>query len=236
MKFIDKVENIYGMYGSDIWNFCKKYIRTELFKTNNNYVKTIDIKNIKPGELYYIKYNNGGISLHKFVLCVELAKTLNKNGKLLAWCINIGDMTLDSRTAFFAKFFDSQIEKNINTDKVEEEPSFNMKVNTLYQYLKSQNYNYIIEPYNILNIKELKRISTNVLEYFIFYISSEDNYNILEQSLINLNEQSGMGDLKQKIRELLKKYKELLEQYQDNSKEFHKILKNFETNLKLFDQ
>lgn len=241
MRFIDRVDNIYGLYKTESWSFSKKYVLTELFKKENPNVYNLtkgDIKQgkIEEGAIYYIKYNNGGIALHKLVLVIEISKTPNKNGKFLIWCININAMKLDSRSAFFTQFFNQQIEKNVEKDSVNEEPPFEMKKNTLYNYLKSQGYNYIIEPLNIYDIQQMKRISTNVLEYFLFYISSEDNYNLLEQVAAKLDETGQRGDLKREIEKMLEKYKELLDNYEDNSKEFHKKLKNFESNLKLFDR
>jgi hypothetical protein len=233
MNFLEKCENYHGLYESDIWEYSKKYILNTLFKNPNPNIKVIKPDEIRPGCLYYIKYNNGGLPLMKFCLCIENSKTKNENGKILTWCININAMTLDSRCVFFSNFFNEQIKKNEELDKVEEEPPFALKGNTLYSYLKTQGYNYIIEPLNIFDIVEIKRISTNVLHYFMFYITSLETNSILKD-IVDKLEIKGAVDLKNEIEKLLEKYTELIERYEDNSKEFHKQLKNFETNMKLF--
>lgn len=240
MDFQTVVETTYGFYGKELYNYSKNYIKQYLFKNENPYVKRLskgDVSSgeIKPGCIYHFVYNNGGISMNKLCFCVEIASELTKNRKLLIWCLNINAMPLNSRINFFQHFFNKSIQLNREASTVEEEEPFNFKANSLYKYLKSQDFNYIIEPLNLNDIKVARRISTNILEYFLFYINSEENYNILEGVYTNLNEQNNAKDLKEQLKELLDQYRELLDQYQDDSKYFHKKLKQFENNLKLFD-
>jgi hypothetical protein len=105
-------------------------------------------------------------------------------------------------------------------------------VDSLYSFLKSNDYNYIIEPLNVEDIKQLIRLSTNILEYVIFYIPAKDNILLLDSVIKNVESQ----DLYVKIKKLMEEYNKILQYYQDKSKEYHKSLKNFESNLKLYDK
>lgn len=235
MNFIDKIENIYGLYSSNIFKMSKKYIENDLFKNKNPYVQFLkkdDVKRGKiiPGGIYHIKYNNGGISVFKLCLIIEISKNTNKNNKLLIWAINLNYLTIDSNTALFQEFFNKRIEKNEEVQKIEEEKPFDLRPSDLYNYLKSQGYNYIIEPLNLNDIKSIKRISTKVLHYFLFYIDSQNTYNLLEESIKKLEN----SEIKDKLEELLKEYNELLNLYEENSKYYKKKLKKFEMSLKLY--
>jgi hypothetical protein len=234
MSFIDRVENLLGMYESSIYKYCTKYI-LDLRKTESTLL--INSNDMKSGGIYQIKYDYGGLNQYKFVLCLENSKSLNENRKFLIWCLNIMDMTRDQRKFFFGNFFNEQIVKNEEFDNALIEPLFNFQPNEIYQYLKQIGHNYIIEPYSLNDIKEIKRVSTNILEYVIFFENSKTNFKFLKIIRDKLNEQNGVqSDIKNKIQELLEKYKELLDVYEDNSLDYHKQLKYFENNIKLYEK
>jgi hypothetical protein len=235
MRFIDKVENMRGLYGKDIYSYSTKYIY-DLRKGGSFYLQ--NSKGMLPGGIYQIKYDFGGIKQYKFILCLEVAKE-KKNDKLIVACINIHDLTKEFRAFFFNKFFSVQIEKNELVDSANEEPPFNLSSNknTIYQYLKAINSNYAIQLYNIFDISEIKRVSTNILDKVLFFKASEANSNFLKIILAKLSNTSlSQAEVKEKIKELIKRYDELLEKFDDSSVEYHKKLQYFERNIKIFEK
>jgi hypothetical protein len=236
MKFIDKVENLRGLYKKDLYNYCTKYIYN-LRKESSGYLENSD-KGLISGGLFQIKYDFGGIKQYKFILCLEISKE-KKNNKIVAACINIHDMERNFRTFFFNKFFSEQIEKNEGSKSANAEKPFNLgtKKNSIYQYLKKTGNNYSIQLYNIYDISDIKRVSTNILEYVLFFKSSESNSNYLKLILSKLEESSTKKiETKEKIKEILNKYDQLLEKFNDSSLEYHKKLQYFERNIKLFEK
>jgi hypothetical protein len=233
VNFIEKINNIEELYGPNIREFCTKHI-LKIRKENGDYFQFC--KELKEGGIYQIKYDYGGLQQYKFVLCIENSKVPNQNGKLLSWCVNIHDITLKNRKFFFNNFFNEAIKKNENIEQSLAEPPFKIKPNDLYKYLKTMGDNYVIEPYNVLDIKEVRRVSTNILQYVLYFDSSKLNFSFLKSIRDKLDEQSPENESKKIIEELLEKYKELLDVYDDNNKEYHKKLKYFENNIKLYNK
>ena len=95
---------------------------------------------------------------------------------------------------------------------------------------KTGGYNYAITAYDVTKIREIYKVSTNLLYRFIFLSTKKLNRKTMKDFFDKLAESVEKNNLKK----LIEDYDELLSNYTEDSKEFYERLKLFESHLKLF--
>lgn len=229
----DKIKSFIGFYGGNI----NKYVNEstlEIFngvKNNTNSIKGISIKDLLIGKFYIIKYNYDGNFIYCPIFTIEYRVVNNKN---ILYCINLDYLPYMYKAKFFSLIvskFITEWDKNKDIESVENELPFRgINFEIIYKLLKNGgSYDYSITAFDILKIKEVYAISTNLLPRFLFIHTRKINMeNIKEKVKISDNDID-----REKLSKILNEFIKIDSSYKEDIQEFYKKLKALESNYKL---
>lgn len=204
------------------------------YRSNNNpsFLK-LDHSNLKIGSFFLIKYYYNGNNIWCPIFTIEFRTAKNKN---ILYSINLDYLPYKYKIEFFnllTKSFPKAYDMNKDINSVKNEQPFKVNFEMMYRALqKSGGYNYAITAYDVTKIKDIYKVSTNLLYRFIFLSTKKINRNTMKSFLDKLMESKEKSNLKK----LLKDYDELLESYTEDSKQFYERLKLLEGHMKLFEE
>lgn len=189
-------------------------------------------KDLKIGAFFLIKYYYNGNNIWCPIFTIEFRTAKNKN---ILYAINLDYLPYNYKMQFFnliSKTFVKVFDANKDIDSVKKEYPLNVNFELIYRALqKTGGYNYSITAYDVTKIREIYKVSTNLLYRFIFLSTKEINRKTMKSFLDKLMNSVEKDNLKK----LLEEYDELLASYTEDTKEFYKRLKMLESHLKLFE-
>lgn len=233
MNFDIYVRNAINKEG-DINRFILSSTETLLHYRNKNNPSFLKLNhsNLKIGSFFLIKYYYNGNNIWCPIFTIEFRTAKNKN---ILYAINLDYLPYKYKIQFFnllTKTFSSEYDKNKDIKGVKNEYPFKVNFEMIYRFLhKAGNYNYAITAYDVTKIRDIYKVSTNLLYRFIFLSTKKINRKNMKDFLDKLMESKEKTNLKK----LLEDYDELLDSYKDDSKEFYERLKLLEGHMKLFE-
>jgi hypothetical protein len=231
-------ENILALKGQYYDNLEKlTYDSTErifyLRKIQNNELKTTSINKIVIGKFYLIKYNYNGNKIYCPIFPLEFKIHKNKN---ILYAVNLDYLPYLYKVDFFSKIFDiydNIYQKNKDIASVNDELPFNsITFENIYKLLKGNGgYEYSVTAFDLLKIKEVNVISTNIVHRFLFLNTKIVNSAMMKELLTNTT----VDEYIDKLKNIINEYDNLKISYDEDTKDFYKRLRNFEQNFKLID-
>lgn len=159
-ELIDRVK-LSGLVHSDgIPDFFKKnsLFLYEKYKSSDNDVKSINIKDIYPGGFYFLHYKDDSNWMkYSPVFIVDFKKYSNQ---IILFGVNFNFIPLEIRTEIFDKFITEKDFENNNFLKVD--------LQSMYNELIGLGFEYAIVEYNAIQIVNAHRISLNILPRFLY--------------------------------------------------------------------
>jgi len=239
MKLKDKISNSVNLNGGNINKYIDdstNLILKSIEKPNKIDIDKINIKDIKIGNFYFIKYNYNGNRIWIPIFSLNPPSRKEYTPEVL-YCINISHMNYKLRILFFNMIFESFNSIILDNEKLsiaKNEKSLNkITFDFVYQLLSKNvdDLTYCLTGFNILKIEECYLISTNFVYRFImtnFNKFNTKNIKIVYDSLSESVE-------KIKIQKLLEEYENIINTYKEDSDDYYKQLKKLEKYFKLFE-
>jgi hypothetical protein len=155
----------------------------------------------------------------------------NKN---ILYCVNLDYLPYEYKIEFFGKLFylyQSVIDKNVDISDVSNElPLKDISFENIYKALKKNGgFEFSITAFDVLKIEEVNKISTNIMDRFIFLNTRYVNSALMKE----LIEKTDAEGFKTKLRSIITEYDSIKLEYDEDTKYFYKKLKAFEKNYKL---
>jgi len=235
MEFKDEVFALLSQYNNNI-----KLITTDstnqlfqtAFKSPTWQLKPINVKKLRKGGFYIIKYNYNGNKIWSPILSLEYKVKFNKN---ILYAINFDYLPYKYKIFFvnyLLKINNNVVDSNRDIENVLEEKNLKLSIESVYRWLQNNGKKeYSLTAFDILKIEKVYSVSTTLLNRFIFL----DTKYINKRMMLDVLEKLDIQNLKLEMEKKIEKYEELLELYENDIELFYKSLRNFESNLKLFD-
>ena len=236
MRFSERARALIGQYNDDIV-LLREDSTTELFtkafRKPTSQIKPTNIKKLRKGAFFIIKYNYNGNKLWCPIMSIEYKVIKNKN---ILYAINFDYLPYEYKIFFvnlLEKGNNKIFDKNVDIDDVLEEktiPSTNFE--NVYKLLKNNGgKEYSITAFDILKIEKVYAVSTTILHRFIFLSTKYINGRLMLEKLKEVDD----IELKEKMEDKIRRYEELDKIYEEDVDRYYRSLKNFEQNLKLYD-
>lgn len=158
-ELVERVKLNLLVYGNGI---AENYKNNSLFFYDNYLnsspeVKSISPVDIKPGRFYFLHYLDSSDWMKYSPVYVASFKKFDN--KIILFCINFNFLPLEIRVATFDKYM---VEKDF-----EKNDSLKVKMDIIYNHLRSMNFEYSIMEFDLARIKMCHQIHLDVFPRFI---------------------------------------------------------------------
>ena len=202
-----------------------------LMNISNKELLEISLKNINIGKFFIIKYNYDGNDIYCPIFTLEYRVVNNKN---IIYAINFDYLPYDYKIKFvnilISKYIDQYYKHWDICDVREEKPFAGVTFENVYKILQyNGNYEYSITAFDILKIKNIYAVSTNLLYKFIFihtrFVNIDNIKNRIKVEEDDIN--------RTKLESILEGFAKIEKDYNNDVKGYYKKLKALELNYKL---
>lgn len=235
MNFLEEANSLLKQYSNNIriiTDESTKMIFSDVFKNSWWQIKSINIKKLRKGCFYIIKYNYNGNKIWCPILTLDFKIKENKN---ILYCINFDYLPYKYKIPFVNMLFktnEKTIEKNRDIENVLLENSIKLSFEFVYNWLKTNgNKSYSLTAFDVLKIEKIHVVSTTLIDRFIFLDTKYINKRMMLDTLEKIDDKTK----KEEMKLIIEKYEKLLELYESDIELYYRSLRSFESNLKLYE-